>query len=85
LHRAGKQRDSLFRALVPLYFTRAENVGHISSCDTANFWAAHGVKVQATVMAKVLREHVGYSRRTRGGIQITPNGVKYVEAVLKLA
>jgi hypothetical protein len=81
---AGKRhRDSLLRALIPLYATRAFQV-IVTSGATQRLWAEHGVNVQATVMARALSEHVGYSRRTRVGIQITPNGVKYVEAALKL-
>lgn len=87
LARIGRQHvDNLFHALVPLYFTRADPfVGAVTSGDTSRFWEAHGVKISAPVVAKMWREHIGYSRRTTVGIQITPNGVKYVEAALKLA
>lgn len=73
--------DNLIHALVPLFFTRGEAV-QITGGDASRFWAAHGVKVSPQVIAKMLREHVGYARRTRAGIEITPNGVKYVEAAL---
>jgi hypothetical protein len=83
LTRAGKtQRDSLLRALIPLYVARAGLEHAVTSGVIQRLWLRHGLKLQATVMAKVLREHVGYSRRTKLGLQITPNGVKYVEAAL---
>jgi hypothetical protein len=84
LKKAGRQRDSLLRALVPLYVTRHLRADElVTSGVTQRFWADQGVTVQATVMAKALREHVGYARRTRTGLQITPNGVKYVEAAIR--
>jgi hypothetical protein len=80
---AGKQRDSLLRALIPLYIAHTDGIENLITCGvTQRFWRAHRVKVQATVMAKALREHVGYARHTHAGMQITPNGVKYVEAAL---
>lgn len=84
LRKVGKQRDSLLRALVPLYVVRGTLLeGLITSGVTRQFWSTYGVKVQATVMAKALREHVGYARRTRDGLRITMNGLKYVEAALR--
>jgi hypothetical protein len=81
LARAGKQKDQLLRSLIPLYLAR--NLGvEISSGTTSKFWARHGVKFAAPNAAKALREHVGYARRTAKGPQITPNGVKYVEAAI---
>ena len=79
--KAGKQKDQLLRALIPLYVGRSVNA-EISSGATSKFWAKHGVKFAAPNAAKALREHVGYARRTKNGPQITPNGVKYVEAAL---
>lgn len=81
---AGYPGDSLLRALVPLYSTERYGLeGIITSGVTQKVWAAHGIRVQATVMAKALREHVGYARHTREGWRITPNGLKYVEAALR--
>jgi len=82
LARAGKQKDQLLRSLIPLYLARSLNGVEISSGTTSKFWAKHGVKYAAPNAAKALREHVGYARRTAKGPQITPNGVKYVEAAL---
>ena len=83
LVRAGKQKDQLLRSLIPLYVaTKLPNL-EITSGDTSDFWKLHGVKFLAPNAAKVLREHVGYARRTKLGPQITPNGIKYVEAALK--
>lgn len=79
--RKARGIDNLLHALIPLYFTRTEQV-MVTGGDASRFWAAHGVKISPQVIAKMLREHVGYARRTREGIQITPNGVKYVEAAL---
>ena len=78
LLKAGKQKDQLLRALIPLYVGRSINA-EISSGATSKFWSRYGVKFAAPNAAKALREHVGYARRTRNGPQITPNGVKYVE------
>lgn len=62
---AGKaQRDSLLRALIPLYAAR-DIAAHfrngvsmrdelVTSGVTQAFWRGHRVKVQATVMAKAL-------------------------------
>lgn len=82
LAKAGKQKDQLLRSLIPLYLARELDGVEISSGTTSKFWAKHGVKYAAPNAAKALREHVGYARRTAKGPQITPNGVKYVEAVL---
>lgn len=81
LIKAGKQKDQLLRSLIPLYVGRTANV-EVSSGVTSKFWAEFGVKYAAPNAAKALREHVGYARRTKNGNQITPNGVKYVDAAL---
>ena len=83
LIRAGKQKDQLLRSLVPLYIAQKLPNVEITSGDTSDFWKLLGVKYLAPNAAKALREHVGYARRTKLGPQITPNGVKYVEAALK--
>ena len=81
LIKAGKQKDQLLRSLIPLYVSRG--TVEVSSGLTSKFWAKHGVTYAAPNVAKALREHVGYARRTaKGGPQITPNGVKYVEQAL---
>jgi hypothetical protein len=81
LVKAGKQKDQLLRSLIPLYLTRDRSV-EVSSGVTSRFWAKFGVTFAAPNAAKALREHVGYAKRTRAGNQITPAGVKYVEAAL---
>lgn len=81
LIKAGKQKDQLLRSLIPLYIARSSSA-EVSSGVTSKFWAKHGVKYAAPNAAKALREHTGYSKRTKNGNQITPNGVKYVEAAL---
>jgi hypothetical protein len=81
LVKAGKQKDQLLRALIPLYVGRSLTI-EISSGETSKLWAKYGVKFAAPNAAKALREHVGYARRTKVGTQITPNGVKYVEDAL---
>lgn len=81
LIKAGKQKDQLLRSLIPLYVGRAAGV-EVSSGVTSKFWAKFGVKYAAPNAAKALREHVGFARRTKSGNQITPNGVKYVDAAL---
>ncbi|MBL8952194.1 MAG: hypothetical protein JNK82_15535 [Myxococcaceae bacterium] len=83
LVKAGKQKDQLLRSLIPLYLAQKLSNVEITSGDTSGFWAEHGVKYLAPNAAKALREHVGYARRTKVGPQITPNGIKYVEAALK--
>lgn len=81
LIKAGKQKDQLLRSLIPLYVGRGSI--EVSSGLTSKFWAKHGVTYAAPNVAKALREHVGYARRTaKGGPQITPNGIKYVEQAL---
>lgn len=82
LIKAGKQKDQLLRSLIPLYIARNVNA-EVSSGVTSKFWAKFGVKYAAPNAAKALREHGGYSKRTKNGNQITPNGVKYVESALK--
>lgn len=81
LIKGGKQKDQLLRALIPLYVGAKAGLD-VSSGTTSKFWAKHGVKFAAPNAAKALREHVGYARRTAKGVQITPNGVKYVETAL---
>lgn len=80
LIKAGKQKDQLLRSLIPLYLTKGGY--EITSGTTSKFWAKHGVTYAAPNAAKALREHVGYARRTAKGLQITPNGIKYVEQSL---
>lgn len=80
LIKAGKQKDQLLRSLIPLYVARG--VVEVSSGTTSKFWAKQGVIYAAPNVAKALREHVGYARRTAKGPQITPNGIKYVEQAL---
>lgn len=80
LIKAGKQKDQLLRSLIPLYLARG--AAEISSGVTSKFWAHHGVTYAAPNVAKALREHVGYARRTAKGPHITPNGIKYVEQAL---
>ena len=70
----------LIASLIPLYVGRG--VIEVSSGLTSKFWAKHGVTYAAPNVAKALREHVGYARRTAKGPQITPNGIKYVEQAL---
>ncbi|MFL5322232.1 MAG: hypothetical protein ACJ790_21425 [Myxococcaceae bacterium] len=82
LIRAGSQPDQLLRSLIPLYLAQESGVEVTSGTITA-FWKKHGVKFAAPNAAKALREHVGYARATKAGRQITPNGIKYVEAALQ--
>jgi hypothetical protein len=84
---AGKRHvDQLLRALIP-YYVADKTVNfrgvEITSGDVSRFWAKYRVKFSGPAAAKALREHVGYARRTRQGLQITPNGTKYVEAALR--
>ena len=81
LLRAGKQKDQLLRSLIPLYLARKPEL-HLSSGAISRFWAVHGVKFAPPNAAKALREHVGYARLDAKGRQITPNGIRYVEAAL---
>jgi hypothetical protein len=81
LVKAGKQKDQLLRSLIPLYLARG-TPAEVSSGVTSKFWAKHGVTYAAPNAAKALREHEGYAKRTKTGPQITPQGVKYVEAAL---
>jgi hypothetical protein len=80
LIKAGKQKDQLLRSLIPLYLSKG--AFEVTSGTTTRFWAKQGISFAAPNVAKALREHVGYARRTAKGAQITPNGVKYVEAAL---
>lgn len=80
LIKAGKQKDQLLRSLIPLYVSRG--VVEVSSGVTSKFWARHGITYAAPNVAKALREHVGYARKSAKGPQITPNGIKYVEQAL---
>jgi hypothetical protein len=82
LIKAGKQKDQLLRSLIPLYVGQKLGVD-ISSGTTSKFWAKHGVKFAAPNAAKVLREQKGYATRSGSSVQITKNGVSYVEAALK--
>ena len=82
LVKLGKKKDQLLRALVPLYLGRNAK-GEISSGVTSKFWAKHGIKFAAPNAAKALREHKGYSTRSKTGTAISHNGVKYVEEALK--
>jgi hypothetical protein len=78
LVKAGRAKDQLMRALIPLYLARGWDV-EITSGATSKLWKKYGVTFAPPNAAKALREHVGYARRTKAGLQITPNGVKYVE------
>jgi hypothetical protein len=78
LVKAGKAKDQLMRALIPLYLARGWDV-EVTSGATSKLWKKYGVTFAPPNAAKALREHVGYARRTKAGLQITPNGVKYVE------
>ena len=60
----------------------AKGAFEVSSGTASKFWAKNGVSFAAPNVAKALREHVGYARRTAKGPQITPNGIKYVEQAL---
>lgn len=87
LVKAGKENvDQLLRALIPLYI--ASIVAHlrkaeITGGDVSRFWKQYQVGLSGPAAAKAWREHVGYSRRTKLGPMITPNGVKYVEVFMK--
>ena len=82
LVRAGKvHKDQLLRSLIPLYLGRKFDT-EVTSGHVSKFWSLYGVKYAAPNAAKALREHVGYARNTRLGRQITPNGIKYVEAAM---
>jgi hypothetical protein len=82
LIRAGKvHKDQLLRSLIPLYLGRNLEL-EVTSGHVSKFWSLYGVKYAAPNAAKVLREHVGFARNTRLGRQITPNGIKYVEAAM---
>ena len=81
LVKAGKKKDQLLRSLIPLYLVR-RGTG-ISSGVTSRFWEAHGLKYAAPNAAKALRRHRGYAKAVKGGRQITPAGVRYVEGALK--
>lgn len=82
LKRLGKVRDQLLLALVPLFLSQGEKLG-LTSGDIFRFWQSQKVHFGQPNAAKALREHVGYSRATKEGIQITPNGVRYVVAAMK--
>ncbi|MBI3185490.1 MAG: hypothetical protein HYZ28_25410 [Myxococcales bacterium] len=84
LIRAGKEKDQLLRSLVPLYLTRNLEM-EVTSGLISRFWKKFGVSYAPPNAAKVLREHVGYARATKLGRQITPNGIKYVEAAVQRA
>lgn len=82
LVKAGSQPDQLLRSLIPLYLAQ-QSGAKVTSGTINKFWQKHGVKFAAPNAAKALREHVGYARASKNGPQITPNGVKYVEAALQ--
>jgi len=86
LIRAGKQRDDLLRALVPLYILKGTKEPHalVSSGTVSKFWKLHGVKIQGPRVARAWRERIGYSRVTRHGRVLTPNGVQYVQHALEV-
>ncbi len=81
LIKAGKLKDQLLRSLIPLYVGAKAGID-VSSGTTSKFWSTHGITYAAPNAAKALREHVGYARRTAKGVQITPNGIKYVEQAI---
>lgn len=81
LIKAGKLKDQLLRSLIPLYVGSKAGID-VSSGTTSKFWSKHGITYAAPNAAKALREHVGFARRTAKGVQITPNGIKYVEQAL---
>ena len=81
LVKAGRKPDQLLRSLIPLYLVRKGD--GVSSGVTSKFWHLHGVKYAAPNAAKALREHKGYAKNHKGGRQITPTGVKYVESSIK--
>ncbi len=81
--KAGKKKDQLLRALIPLYLARGAKSSDVSSGVTSKFWAQHGIKFAAPNAAKALREHKGFSTRSKSGVVISSNGVKYVEEALK--
>lgn len=82
LVKAGTQPDQLLRSLIPLYLAQGSGVD-VTSGVIHKFWSKHGVKFAAPNAAKALREHVGYARQTKAGREITPNGIKYVDAALQ--
>lgn len=82
LIKAGTQPDQLLRSLIPLYLAQGSGVDVTSGVIT-RFWKKHGVKFAAPNAAKALRQHVGYARQTKAGREITPNGIKYVEAAVQ--
>lgn len=84
LARAGHEKDQLLRSLIPLYVARSLGID-VSSVAISRFWKEQGIKYAGPNAAKALRQHVGYARNTAIGRQITPNGVKYVEAALAKA
>jgi hypothetical protein len=80
---AGKRRDQLLRSLVPLYLARGLKGLTVNSGAISAFWKANKVTYAGPNAAKALREHVGYAVQKKGkGWEITPNGVKYVDAAL---
>lgn len=82
LIKVGKSRDQLARALVPLLLLKDSPIPfEVSSVTMERFWKLHGNKIQASRIAKALREHVGYARNTKTGKTITPNGEKYLTAL----
>ncbi len=82
LLKAGRAKDQLLRALIPLYLGRTIDLP-TSSGLTSKFWASQGVKFAAPNAAKALRQHAGHARRTKAGPVITDLGIAYVEKALK--
>lgn len=79
---AKKTNDNLLRALIPLYIARSVAV-RVTSGGVSRFWNARGISISGPAVARAWREWVGYSRQTKTGPQITPNGVNYVNAALR--
>jgi hypothetical protein len=83
LLKAGKQRDDLLRALIPLYAVGGTYSQQLfTSGSVSTFWKLNGVKIQAPRVARAYRTHIGYARMTRYGRVITPNGRAYVLSAL---
>lgn len=76
-----RNRDTLLRALIPLYLLfRAESSLVLDSGDLRIFWRGRRLNTTSSILNRALRTHIGYARHVAGGWQITPNGVRYVEA-----
>lgn len=79
---AGKMRDQLLRALVPLYVARELELP-LDSGDISRFWGSYGLKFASSNAAKALRQRPGHARGSEKGRRITAAGVRYVEAALR--